>query len=136
MAINTQSHNSTFGNVFAKQFKFLTYVEEIETFDKVENLPSSPTFFYLLPDRRMFEIFITMDTISIDLVTRVLFSENFCGVYHLRLVNTFDLQSQKWENELENFNHFDDFCGCLMAFFVEFEIDWYFDNFGKIDSEF
>ncbi|KAG5668781.1 hypothetical protein PVAND_016707 [Polypedilum vanderplanki] len=134
-SINTDELNLSLGNVFPKQFKFLTYVEEIENFDKADTELFFPSFSYLRPDMRMFEIYITMDKISINLTANVLFSKNKCGKFHLKRLNSFNLKTQKWKKELKNFNHFDNFHGCLMSFLVEVNIFWYFDNYFSIFYE-
>ncbi|KAG5669170.1 hypothetical protein PVAND_017064 [Polypedilum vanderplanki] len=115
-------------NVFPKQFKFLTYIEKIEICDEAENRAFNTDFPFLWPDIRLFEILIIMNNVSINLTARVLFSPNICGKFHLKYLNSFDLKTQKWENELKNFNHFDNFHGCLMTFFVEAGIYLYYDN--------
>ncbi|KAG5669121.1 hypothetical protein PVAND_017017 [Polypedilum vanderplanki] len=83
----------------------------------------------------MFEFIITMDKVSINLTALVLFSPNLCGKFSLKLLNSFDLKSQKWKNELKNFNHFDNFHGCLMTFFVEDGINFYYDDHKSINHE-
>ncbi|KAG5669119.1 hypothetical protein PVAND_017015 [Polypedilum vanderplanki] len=75
-----------------------------------------------------------MDNVSIHLFAHVLFSPNLCGKFSLKLLNSFDLKSQKWKNELKNFNHFDNFHGCLMTFYVEFGINFYYDDYKPTSS--
>ncbi|KAG5668950.1 hypothetical protein PVAND_016856 [Polypedilum vanderplanki] len=124
-SINTHTFDLTLQNALPKQFKFLTYIEEVE-FIYIPEYKIFDYIYYRWPDMRMFQIFITMNQVSINLTAHVLFSPNMCEIFHLKHLNSFDLKTQKWNNELKNFNHFDNFYGCLMTFFVEDGIFWYF----------
>ncbi|KAG5669171.1 hypothetical protein PVAND_017065 [Polypedilum vanderplanki] len=127
-SIKADKNGLSLGNVFPKQFKFLVYIDKIEDFSNAED-ETFPKISYMLPDIRMFEFFIKMDNVSINLTAHVLFSPDMCGKFQLKLLNSYNLKSQKWENELKIFNHFDNFHGCLMTFIVEPAIFWYTDEY-------
>ncbi|KAG5669173.1 hypothetical protein PVAND_017067 [Polypedilum vanderplanki] len=120
------------GNIFPKQFKFLIYVQEMKKIDKAAERAHHPIS-YIRPDIRFFEFFIIMNKVSIKLAARILFSPKLCGKFSLKLLNSFDIKTQKWKNKLNNFNHFDNFHGCLMTFFVEGGMNFYYDDYKSVN---
>ncbi|KAG5668216.1 hypothetical protein PVAND_016164 [Polypedilum vanderplanki] len=126
---STHSHlyDRKLTNIVPLKLKFLVYVEEIKSLNQVEKLISN-VFLSPLPDLRYFEIFIINDQKLINLVANVLYSEEKCGKFHLKTLNSFQIETQKWNKKLQNFNHFDNFHACMVTIFFNFDVLWYFDD--------
>ncbi|KAG5675972.1 hypothetical protein PVAND_005828 [Polypedilum vanderplanki] len=127
--------NFKFLNNFPKKLKFLIYVEEIKTFDNLEIFTSSFSKPYLdYPyDLRYFEFFVINDESFVSLIANVLYSEKICGDFSLKVLNSYDIEAQEWLKDLENFNHFRDFHGCMLSFLIHHNTGpyWYIEDFKK-----
>jgi uncharacterized protein (UPF0218 family) len=117
-------------NLEPKPFKFLVYVEEIKTLQQLNDTASETNnFFAPFPaDLRFFELFITSDEFNINLTARVLFSEDHCNAFALKVLNKFEEKSQQWNTKLENFNPFNNFHGCLLSFATKINNFFYIKN--------
>jgi hypothetical protein len=109
--LNTPTH---------KSLKFLTHVEEIESSQQLNDVMAA---FRKPPSLRLvniqfFEFFLISNRDTVNLTANVFYSEEKCGIFHLKLLNVYDAQSQKWHAKLENFNHFENFHGCQVNFAV------------------
>jgi hypothetical protein len=107
----------------AQPLKFLVYVEEI---DNSELILSNMSHYIKRPwmntvNLQSFEFFLTRDHNSINLTANMLFSEVKCLEYELKLLNSFDMKSQKWNQKLRNFDQFSDFHGCMLSFALNFD---------------
>ncbi|KAG5677722.1 hypothetical protein PVAND_007454 [Polypedilum vanderplanki] len=91
---------------------------------------------YYFIDFRFFEFFIIKEQISIDLYANVLYSEETCEEFSQKLLNSFDIEKQKWNKELENFDHFSDFHGCMLSFVARQNWGpyWYVEDFRKFQK--
>ncbi|KAG5666723.1 hypothetical protein PVAND_014735 [Polypedilum vanderplanki] len=129
-SMNSKTTGQKLTNPTPKKFKFLHYVEENLSFEQLENLvePLSHFVSNSFSDLRYFEFFMTKDENFVNLSATLLFSEMFCYKLKPELLNSFDKNLQKWEKNLENFNHFDNFNGCMLTFLVEYNIFWYIDE--------
>jgi hypothetical protein len=117
-------------NLEPKPLKFLVYVEKIRTLKQLnETASKTKKYIAIFPaDLRFFELFITTDKLTINLTTRVLFSENHCNAFALKVLNKFDKKSQQWNAKLENFNPFNNFHGCLLSFVTKIDRFFYIRN--------
>jgi hypothetical protein len=117
-------------NFEPKPFKFLVYVEEINSLNQLNYSVSKNNYYYagVPADLRSFEFFITSDGFMVELTARVLFSEKHCGAFALKVLNSFDAKSQQWKQKLENFNHFSNFHGCLLEFSTKIHNFFYIKN--------
>ncbi|KAG5676547.1 hypothetical protein PVAND_006372 [Polypedilum vanderplanki] len=111
-----------------ENFKFLVYIEEMESLEELNNIP----YDLLLPkyfdksEMKFFEFFITHDRKFVNLSANLLFSEKNCFVFTPKLLNTFDIKSQKWNEILQNFDHFNNYHGCMLSFEVHQTYLWYY----------
>ncbi|KAG5667753.1 hypothetical protein PVAND_015723 [Polypedilum vanderplanki] len=120
-------------NLIPKKFKFLVYVEEILEIKKFRRAMEIHNEEISLSwcDLRCFEFIITRNENFINLTANLLFSEKSCGNFEPILLNSFGINSQKWNKELENFNHFDNFHGCMLTISVNFNHFWYTEEAKK-----
>jgi hypothetical protein len=107
----------------SRPLKFLVYVEEIEN---SELILSNMSHYIKRPwmntvNLQSFEFFLTRDHSSINLTANVLFSEVKSMKYSLKLLNSFDMKSQKWNQKLRNFDHFSNFYDCVLSFALNFD---------------
>jgi uncharacterized protein (UPF0218 family) len=125
-------------NLEPKPFKFLVYVEKIRTLKQLNDTASKKNnYFAPFPaDLRFFELFITSDKLTINLTARVLFSEDHCNAFALKVLNKFDKKSQQWTARLENFNPFSNFHGCLLSFATKINNFFYVKNQLSIKDQF
>jgi hypothetical protein len=119
-----------------KRFKFLVYVEEINSLQQLEDsVNKTSSFIQNAPvDLRMFEFFIMSDGSRINLTARVLHSENHCGFFKLKVLNSFEKEPQQWSKKLENFNHFSNIHGCLIPFHVSISYSFYIKGITRMDE--
>jgi hypothetical protein len=124
-------------NMEPQQFKFLVYVEEIKLLQLLNDSISKTNDYHAAypPDLRSFEFFITSDGLKINLTARVLYSEDICGVFTLKILNELDINSQQWSKHLKNFDHFSSFHGCLLTLGVKMSHSFYIKNVGLGDFE-
>ncbi|KAG5671333.1 hypothetical protein PVAND_001536 [Polypedilum vanderplanki] len=110
-----------------EKLKFMIYAEEVKTFQQLNEViieTKNKIDFTKPADSRFYEFFITNDENFVNLTARLLFSEFHCGSFRSKLLNSFNLNSQKWNKKLENFDHYKNFYGCLVRFFVQYRY-WY-----------
>lgn len=118
--------------------KFLVYLENVYKFSSLKDLVNDKMKTFKQRDLRFFEFFLTKNKNTIELTAIVLYSEEKCGKFHLKHLNEFNLKTQKWEKKLENFNHFENFHGCLLSFNVEFYLNFQIGdhcNYKKIKND-
>ncbi|KAG5676356.1 hypothetical protein PVAND_006198 [Polypedilum vanderplanki] len=132
LQINTQqsknkSENSKLQNINEENFKFLVYIEEMKNLEIFKNfsLEIKRPRHLETSDIKFFEYFITHDRNIVNLSAYLLFSDVKCYLFTPKLLNTFDMKSQKWNKSLENFDHFSNFYGCFLSFFVYRTYVWY-----------
>jgi hypothetical protein len=109
-------------NLVPETLKFLVYVDETLTRDELaKNMKvfSDPRMF-MLSEFRFFEIFMINDENHVNLIAYQLYSEDKCASFTTTLLNTYDKKSQMWRSELKNYDHFDNFHGCLLSFTTSF----------------
>ncbi|KAG5679167.1 hypothetical protein PVAND_008757 [Polypedilum vanderplanki] len=107
-----------FKSLKPRNFKFLVYIENMDSFEFFENLTKtikhqSIGFFM---DFTFFEFLVFEDKNKILLYANVFYSEEKCGEIQLKKLNSFDKETQKWDKKLENFDHFANFYGCMINF--------------------
>jgi hypothetical protein len=124
-------------NVEPKPFKFLVYIEEIKSLQQLKDSISSTNHYSFSEpiDLRLFEFFITSDELQVNLTARLLYSEEHCGEFKLKILNSVDKRSQQWTRKLENFDQFRNFHGCLMPFGVEMSTNFYIKNHAYSDPD-
>lgn len=119
-------------NPTPKQFKFLIYVQSLENFDELKNLLRKEnmenSFRINRVDIRFFEFFMVDNKDFIFLSTNEIYSKDACGKFELHPLNTFDIKTEKWQEKLQNYDHFNHFHGCLMTFFVIYDLTFYVDE--------
>ncbi|KAG5679497.1 hypothetical protein PVAND_009061 [Polypedilum vanderplanki] len=119
--------SSQFSNLLPKRFKFLVYIEEAESFELIENLtrlfPLKAVGIFT--DLTFHEFLLFNDGYKIILAANVYYSEKKCGQIHLKKLNSFDTETQKWDNSLENFDHYANFHGCMISFRTYIQISFY-----------
>jgi hypothetical protein len=113
-----------------KPFKFLVYVEEIKSLHQLnDSISKNNQYSHTMPaDLRLFEFFITSDELQVNLTARLLYSEDHCGEFKLKVLNSVDKRSQQWTRKLENFEQFSNFHGCLMPFCVAISRNFYVEG--------
>ncbi|KAG5667880.1 hypothetical protein PVAND_015846 [Polypedilum vanderplanki] len=102
-----------------ENFKFFVYVEEIKNVMDINGLIDLNYDLRLPTDMRFFEFFITADDNFVNLSANLLYSEENCGNFNQKLLNAFDLNSQKWTEKLQSFNHYDNFHNCVLKFYTK-----------------
>ncbi|KAG5671337.1 hypothetical protein PVAND_001540 [Polypedilum vanderplanki] len=128
--------NTRLATVASKKLKYLVYVEEIQTFHDLENklkaIRKLNYIFYIhISDIRFFEFFITADEKFVNLSANLLYSEDHCGQFKPKLLNSFNISAQKWNQKLQNFDHFSNFHGCMINFIFKFSEEFYFQDIGQ-----
>jgi hypothetical protein len=113
-----------------KPFKFLVYVEEIKSLHQLnDSISKNNQYSHTMPaDLRLFEFFITSDELRVNLTARLLYSEEHCREFKLKVLNSVDKRSQQWTKKLENFEQFSNFHGCLMPFCVAISRSFYVEG--------
>ncbi|KAG5669978.1 hypothetical protein PVAND_000267 [Polypedilum vanderplanki] len=67
---------------------------------------------------------------NIDLISLRLFSNEACNEQRLIKIDSFNLTSKKWNNDMENYDNFGNFYGCVLPFVPEYLYGlFYFKNF-------
>jgi hypothetical protein len=120
-------------NIVPERLKFLVYIDELKSFQNIYDFITSemdPTLM-MTAEMRFYELLMTSDENFINLAANLLYSEDKCGSFVPKVLNKFDKHSQKWVNKLENFNHFENFQGCLLRFIVSFHYSLYIE--GRVD---
>ncbi|KAG5685025.1 hypothetical protein PVAND_014228 [Polypedilum vanderplanki] len=114
-----------------QKLKFLIYIEEINDFKELKKVISEfamPTFFYPA-DLRYFEYFLIEDKNFVNLSANVIYTEGKCENFQPKLLNSFDKHLLKWVKELEDFDPYDNFHGCMVNFIVSLDdITIYIEN--------
>ncbi|KAG5679817.1 hypothetical protein PVAND_009355 [Polypedilum vanderplanki] len=114
-------------NAPSEKRRYLIYIEEVKTFEQLENIiriTRDEIDFTNPPDYRYFEVFIVNEKKFVNFYARVLFSDKICGIFTPKILNSFDKKSQNWTKNLENFDHYKNFQGCLLNFYID-QIYWY-----------
>ncbi|KAG5668029.1 hypothetical protein PVAND_015986 [Polypedilum vanderplanki] len=115
----------------SEHFKFLVYVEEIKNFMDINDLIDLNHDLRIPTDLKFFEFFVTADENFVNLTANLLYSEEHCGKFEQKLLNTLDNNSQKWIEKLQNFNHYDNFHSCELKFYSELNYYFYFETIKK-----
>ncbi|KAG5667570.1 hypothetical protein PVAND_015547 [Polypedilum vanderplanki] len=123
-----------FTNLQSKKLKFIIFIENAESFELVENKFQSIEQQHLLHYFGLYflEFLIFIDKNKIILAANVYYSEKKCGEIQLQKLNSFDKKSQKWDKKLENFDHFANFHGCIIAFHSFIENHLYIKDFTNL----
>jgi hypothetical protein len=110
-----------------ERYKFLVFVEEIQNHQQICDALANFSIPrpVLMSDLRFFEFFLTSDKKFVNLTANLLYSEEKCGIFTQKLLNSYDIKSQKWTKELRNYNHFENLNDCLLTFGVRMEKHWY-----------
>ncbi|KAG5668909.1 hypothetical protein PVAND_016822 [Polypedilum vanderplanki] len=125
-------------NTKIEDFKFLVYIEEMQTIEELMNILEK----FRVPKKlresemRFFEYFITHDENFVNLSANLLFSEDNCYHFTPTVLNTFDIKSQKWYKNLENFDHFSNFNECMLSFDVIRSYLWYHTQINEHEFEY
>ncbi|KAG5671312.1 hypothetical protein PVAND_001517 [Polypedilum vanderplanki] len=114
-------------NLVPENLKFLIYVEEIKSFHELTKIETvnDELLLHWQADFRFYEFFIYNDKNHVKLSANLLYSNNHCGYFKPALMNYFSKKSQKWILELENYDHFRNFYGCLLKFSVNLDYLFY-----------
>ncbi|KAG5679498.1 hypothetical protein PVAND_009062 [Polypedilum vanderplanki] len=124
-----------------KKLKFFVYIEDIKSFQLLENSVKFNNDINLLypGDLRYFAFFLIENENSVELIANLLYSENICEVFHLKHLNSFDLKLLEWNENLEDFNHFSNFHGCMLKLLVDLGYFFFFENWNdfyfKLNTE-
>jgi hypothetical protein len=120
-------------NIVPERLKFLVYIDELKSFQNLHDFITSEMdpILMMAAEMRFYEFLMTSDENFINLAANLLYSEDKCGSFVPKVLNKFDKRSQKWVNKLENFNHFENFHGCLLRFIVSFHNSLYIE--GRVD---
>jgi hypothetical protein len=127
------SYGTKLSNSVPKTLKFLIHVEKIDEFQQLIDVTNDFRMPYSLNymNFKFFELFIINDQNQsmISLAANVLFSKNNCRQFQLKMLNIFDTDTQKWEFEVKNFDHFDDLNGCMINLMVGLDHLLFSDEF-------
>jgi hypothetical protein len=136
-AINNKNFFPLLTNMETKQFKFLIYVDEIKSLQQLNDAVNETNVYlsFEKTDLRYFEFFVTSDELWLNLTARLIYSEDHCGEFKLKVLNSVDKRSQQWTKRLENFDQFRNFHGCLMPFIAMNSPNFYVKNYAKEDDE-
>jgi hypothetical protein len=107
-------------NPVHKHLKFTIYIEDIQTHQQLHDTLltfNRPQNFKTL-NLQFFEFFITNSAHFVNLTANLLFSEDNCDVFKPKLLNFYNKTSQKWHKKLKNFNHYENFHGCMLNFIM------------------
>jgi hypothetical protein len=117
-------------NVEPQPLKFMVYVAEINSFKKLNKITEENDLFlpFYPVDLRVFEFFITSDGFKTNLTARVLYSEDHCGAFKLKVLNTFDKKSMQWDKKLESNDHLRNFHGCILPLVTKVSPTFYVKN--------
>ncbi|KAG5671331.1 hypothetical protein PVAND_001534 [Polypedilum vanderplanki] len=117
----------------SRKLKFLVYVEEILTFQNLETVVKEHNIVFALfnSDIRFFEFFITADESNVNLSANLIYSENHCKEFAPKLLKSFNINSQKWNQNLQNFDHFSNFYGCMINFAFIYSEEFYIEDIGQ-----
>jgi hypothetical protein len=117
-------------NAVPESLKFLVYIDELKSFQKLHDFVTaeSDPLIMMPAEMRFYEFFMTDDDKFINLTANLLYSEEKCGSFVPKLLNQYEKKSSRWVKKLENFNHFDNFHGCLLQFVSEFHSSLYIED--------
>ncbi|KAG5679492.1 hypothetical protein PVAND_009056 [Polypedilum vanderplanki] len=134
------SVGTQFTNLESRNFKFLVYIKNAGTFEFVDNKTQTKKISKLTLNLRTFsdlmfyEFLLFNDGNRIILAANVFYSEKKCAKSHLRKLNSFDLETQKWNKKLENFDHYANFHGCIISFIMQIRNEFYVKDFKNISA--
>ncbi|KAG5674041.1 hypothetical protein PVAND_004031 [Polypedilum vanderplanki] len=105
----------------SKRIKFLVYIEEIEHVEHFLNvlMYTRRELINFVGQMYFFEFFIHLDRKmkEILLYAHQIFRSDVCGEFSLDTLNIMNVNSQKWNKTLKNFDHFENFNGCMLNFY-------------------
>ncbi|KAG5674050.1 hypothetical protein PVAND_004039 [Polypedilum vanderplanki] len=117
LRISNNMKTSQLRNITPKKFKFLNYCEGMKNLKTIKIFYNfNKGFLKDIPDMRYFEFILINNSKFVQLYAILLYSENNCGNFALKLLNCFNKESQKWLKKLKNFDHYSSFYGCLLNF--------------------
>jgi hypothetical protein len=133
-----EDRKSTLQNHFRKEFRFLIYVNEFVSLDKLmwEANKYNDRNQKKGGDLRHFEYFIFHNNSRATLAANLLFTGEHCNVPTQKVLNTFNKQSSEWDQPLVDFRHFDNFLGCKLMFDARFYNDEIMQHRAKITKQF
>ncbi|KAG5671293.1 hypothetical protein PVAND_001498 [Polypedilum vanderplanki] len=126
-----------------EKLKFLIYINFITNLLMVNHIAAASSLFndnYREQKRLVFHLssfifyeFILFEdykTNNLILTANTFYSEDRCQKFGLEVLNEFNKTTLKWDKELDNFDHFNDFYNCLVNFDVENQLEFllYFNN--------
>jgi hypothetical protein len=114
-----RSQDSKLTNTGAESLKFVLFIEEVTNIKTIKEVEQFTMSFAVI-DMQFFEFFIINAETSIDLIAKVLYTQQKCRTFTFKLLNRFNKNSQAWTKKLMNFEHYDNFHGCLLNFVVSF----------------
>ncbi|KAG5671281.1 hypothetical protein PVAND_001486 [Polypedilum vanderplanki] len=104
----------------SERLKFLVYIEEIEYAEQFGDILVYTGFevFSFIGEMQFYEFFIYLDRRrkNIILLVHQMFNSKVCGKFSLNKINSMNVNSQKWNESLENFDHYENFYSCMINF--------------------
>ncbi|KAG5671306.1 hypothetical protein PVAND_001511 [Polypedilum vanderplanki] len=117
----------------SERLKFLLYIENIEYVDKFTDvLVYEQLSFSFIGAIYFYEFFIYLDKRQkeVFLYVQQIYDLKFCGQFSLKKGNSMNINLLKWNKTLENFDHYENFHGCMLNFYGHHGIDFHFiDDF-------
>ncbi|KAG5668282.1 hypothetical protein PVAND_016229 [Polypedilum vanderplanki] len=117
-----------------KPLKFFVYAEYIKKLHRLKvELNEHPLFeVKKVNGIRAFTFYVIREKNEIILISQVFYSQTLCHKFSLEVLNRFDTETQKWNTTLKNYNHYENFHGCLLSFLIiAHDFSWYIDNIYK-----
>ncbi|KAG5671336.1 hypothetical protein PVAND_001539 [Polypedilum vanderplanki] len=113
----------------SERIKFLVYIEDVESVEQFLDILVYKDFesFSMFGKMEFFEFFLYFDRRQkeIFLIVHKMYGSKFCGKFLIKKLNSFSINSQKWDNTLENFDHYENFHGCMLNFLVRYSVEFY-----------
>ncbi|KAG5673218.1 hypothetical protein PVAND_003282 [Polypedilum vanderplanki] len=114
-------------NKLPTTFKFIFYIDEdVDKF--LINIKTKLRLSIGLTYIHDFEFFIVNEAKSIKLYTNIYHSNKSCNDRSLQELNSFNTSLEAWKESLQDYQHFRNFHGCLIAFAALLDENFYTDD--------
>ncbi|KAG5671335.1 hypothetical protein PVAND_001538 [Polypedilum vanderplanki] len=139
---NFQSKSKTYRNDGPKlkyygseRLKFLVYIEDMEYPKQFLNVLVYKRFEYIsfIGELQFYEFFIYLNRKQkeVSLFMHKIYGAMKCENFELLQINSMNINTQEWFQTLKNFDHYENFYGCMIDFIVHYSFLFYYSDISK-----
>ncbi|KAG5670816.1 hypothetical protein PVAND_001054 [Polypedilum vanderplanki] len=108
----------------SERLKFLVYVEDIKNVEQYFNVLVDQGFEHTSSIGQLqfhgFFIYVNRINKKVSLYVHQIYGLKLCRRFTLTILNSMNMNSEKWDKTLENFDHYENFHGCMVNFIVHY----------------